>query len=225
MPRRDGESRREGILRGPVRTVVGGNCTVRKRHFLLAAGAVAAGLAILGTVAAQQPAGGRTPPPGYRPYSEWTPYPQGSAPTEPVQPTGGYLPVPAQPQTPAQTVRPRLSSNAVMAGADGVRPITIPLPPPNMELSPATPTIPPTPPSSARTCRRRTWRSSRPLRWACRLCRQAWCRCRQFRTGGWPHQPFPRFHQSRSHRQAAWPRPVLCHPYRRRPPSPPLRRP
>ena len=106
---------------------------------MLAASVLAGGLAVFGTVGAQQPSGGaapaKVPVPTYRPYSEWTPYPPTSgAAGEPVKPAGGYLSAPAS----QQPARPRLT-NPVMAGADGVRPVSGQLPPPNMELQPAAP--------------------------------------------------------------------------------------
>jgi uncharacterized repeat protein (TIGR01451 family) len=108
---------------------------VRKRYFVLAASALAAGLAAFGTVGAQPPAGSTTPaaklPPPAMPAPTYTP------PAEGVKPAGGYLPAPTQPTQP-QTVRPRLT-NPVVAGADGVRPVGGQLPPPSLDL-PAPPT-------------------------------------------------------------------------------------
>lgn len=77
---------------------------MRKRPVLLAAAAAVAGLAALGTVAAQQPAGGVPPPatPVIRPYSEWTPN---------TPPSGGYLPAPGS--APAQPGAKPLGGNYV----------------------------------------------------------------------------------------------------------------
>lgn len=94
--------------------------------------AAAAGLAALGTVAAQQPAG---PPPSapVRPAGEWAPAPK--------QPAGGaaYFPPPPgyNPNVntgPGGQPKPRLT-NPVVAGPTGVRPAGgFDLPPPNMDL-------------------------------------------------------------------------------------------
>jgi uncharacterized repeat protein (TIGR01451 family) len=124
---------------------------VRKRPILLAAGALAAGLAALGTVGAQPPSGyGQTT----RSYADWTPSTPGYPPPSGATPAGGYLPPPAgytQQGAPqggqAQTNRPRLT-NPVVAGADGVRQARYDIPPPSMDIpaapgtgaaSPATP--------------------------------------------------------------------------------------
>ncbi|MBA4062846.1 MAG: hypothetical protein C0501_03905 [Isosphaera sp.] len=110
---------------------------------LLAAAATAAGLAVLGTVAAQAPPG---------------PLPKGAAPTAPARPAGqvppGVYPPPqpagagvgAKPagylQTPppagSTPVRPRLTS-PVVAGPDGVRPAGAEVPPPGFDPPPARP--------------------------------------------------------------------------------------
>src|SRR5262245_35704803 len=80
-----------------------GKPAVRKRYFVLAAGALAAGLAAFGTVGAQPPAGGspKLPPPPVMPAPNYTP------PADGVRPAGGLLPAPSQPTQPA-TARPRM---------------------------------------------------------------------------------------------------------------------
>jgi uncharacterized repeat protein (TIGR01451 family) len=119
---------------------------------LLAAAATAAGLAVLGTVAAQAPpapfpakAGAGAAP--VRPAGQ---VPPGAYPAP--QPAGvgarpaGYL----QPQTPAGTggaTRPRLT-NPVMAGPDGVRPAGGEVPPPSLEPPAVRPGIGAAPPVS-----------------------------------------------------------------------------
>ncbi len=108
---------------------------MRKRPILLAAAAVAAGLAALGTVGAQiarrvrptkAPTNRRT---AVRPNNEWSPTPPGG-----VKSAGGYLPPAAQ--SPQGGNRPRITT-AVVAGPDGVRPVGAELPPPNMDAPPA----------------------------------------------------------------------------------------
>jgi len=133
---------------------------VRKRYFLLAAAAVASGLAVFRTVDAQTlpPAGTapKTAPagaPAARGTSDWTTTapgaptgyatpPQGK--TAPKQ--GGYLQSggAASPQPAAQPGR-RLT-NPVVAGPDGVRPAGGEIPPPTLELTPPSPGVidPPT---------------------------------------------------------------------------------
>jgi uncharacterized repeat protein (TIGR01451 family) len=129
----------------------------------LAAAAAVAGLAALGTVAAQQP-GGVPPPatPVVRPYGDWTPTvpPAGSAPAQAggARPLGGnYLPPPGgsnaqmtypppggtpglYPASGAQAAsKPRLSSPAA-ATSSGIKPAGgFDVPPPSMEWPPPKP--------------------------------------------------------------------------------------
>ncbi len=85
---------------------------VRKRHLFFAAAAMMAGLAVLGTVAAQAPPAPSASPPN--------PLPVISPPAQPL---------------PNHANRPRLTQ-PVMAGPDGVRPAAgVDLPPPSMDLS------------------------------------------------------------------------------------------
>lgn len=119
---------------------------------ILSAVAFAAVLSVLRTVVAQAPVNGTPTSPKVsstsglaakstvRPYSEWTPTPPGSKPLQvgSARSTGSYLPPPAgysrqQPTASYPDSRPRLTS-PVMAGGDGVRPVSLELPPPSMEL-------------------------------------------------------------------------------------------
>jgi uncharacterized repeat protein (TIGR01451 family) len=113
---------------------------VRKRYFVLAASALAAGLAAFGTVGAQTPgAGGSSKlPPPTMPAPNYTP------PADGVKPAGGYLPAPTQPQA----GKPRLT-NPVVASADGVRPAGGQLPPPSMDIPSPPAKSPALPPPSA----------------------------------------------------------------------------
>jgi uncharacterized repeat protein (TIGR01451 family) len=118
---------------------------VRKRPILLAAAAVAAGLAVFRTVEAQVPPSGgylpRVAPPsapaggGNKPTPDWS-----------SNPAAG-LGAKQSGTAPAATGRPRLTS-PVMAGPDGVRPASGELPPPDLDLS-ARPTDPLSPPKLA----------------------------------------------------------------------------
>src|SRR5436309_1211087 len=111
--------------RGTVRPDAG-EMAVRTRLLILAAVAAAAGLAALGTVAAQQPRPA-TPAPlpatTVRPYNDWTPTP---APAGYTPPAGGQQAGYLQPP-PGYTQRPqpggaRPAGGPVLAGPDGVRP-------------------------------------------------------------------------------------------------------
>jgi collagen type IV alpha len=118
--------------------LLGGIRAVRKRPIMLAAAALAVGLAVLGTVVAQQPI---LPPqaPPVRPYNDWTSTPPqpGYMPTQPasnnVQPAGGNLPQPAgypgsgQPSTGGQA--PRLPNAPGSVTQAGYSP-----PPPSMDI-------------------------------------------------------------------------------------------
>src|SRR5438067_10574086 len=92
--------------RGTVRPDAG-EMAVRTRLLIVAAAGAAAGLAALGTVAAQQPrpaAPGSLPATTVRPYNEWTPQspPAGYTPPQPggTQQTGYLQPPPGYTQRP-----------------------------------------------------------------------------------------------------------------------------
>ena len=109
---------------------------MRKRPILLAAAALAAGLAALGTVGAQSPGGFGQPqsvPAGNSP---------GYVPPGGVKHAGGAVPPSGQPS------RPRITT-PVVAGPDGVRPVSAILPPPNMSAPPALPNVGAAPPAGA----------------------------------------------------------------------------
>ena len=115
---------------------------MRTRPVLLAAAAAAAGLAVIGTVAAQPPSGGYGQPkmssgpgatlPGstVRPYTDWSPNqaPPGYTPKQPPglqpagyqQPAGGYQPPPGY--RPVGGTGGNRLTQPVQAGGDTVRP-------------------------------------------------------------------------------------------------------